>query len=179
MLYSQVVGQRLNLTSASFRAFRFAKRCPGGRGGGPPFGMVFASIPAHPSRPLAQTLRCAPLARVVDGTFPSFVGADAHIGPLLGTTCGASVGRGDLTPPRTPPVHPVGGGLRPAPPERSVFAPISLFPEYLSHRVGADLCVRPRMGPAKNRPRADTAVGPYKTSINFGKTGRGQSPAPA
>ncbi len=54
----------------------------------------------HPSLATApQTLRCAPLARVVDGTFPSFVGADDHIGPLLGTTIVAPVGRGDHTPP--------------------------------------------------------------------------------
>ena len=33
------------------------------------------------------------------------------------------------------------------------------------------------MGPAKKRVRADTSVGPYKTSI-YPPTGRGQSPAP-
>ena len=32
VLHSEGIGQRLNLTSCSFRAFRFAKRCPGGRG---------------------------------------------------------------------------------------------------------------------------------------------------
>ena len=51
VLNKEVIGQNLNLTSYSFRAFRFAKRCPGGRGGGPPFGMVLASIPAHPLAP--------------------------------------------------------------------------------------------------------------------------------
>ena len=65
VLHSEVIGQRSNLTSCSFRAFRFAKRCLGGRGGGPPFGMVLASIPTPPSHPLAQTLRCAPLARAI------------------------------------------------------------------------------------------------------------------
>ena len=35
VLHSEVIGQRLNLTSFSFRAFRFAKRCPGSRGGLP------------------------------------------------------------------------------------------------------------------------------------------------
>ena len=60
VLHSEGIGQRPNLTSCSFRAFRFAKRCLGGCGGGPPFGMVLASIPAHPSRPRARTLHCAP-----------------------------------------------------------------------------------------------------------------------
>ena len=46
--------------------------------------------------PALQTLRSAPLPQVVDGTFSSFVRADAHIGPLLRTTCIAPVGRGDL-----------------------------------------------------------------------------------
>ena len=32
VLHSEGIGQRSNLTSCSFRAFRFAKRCPGGRG---------------------------------------------------------------------------------------------------------------------------------------------------
>ena len=32
VLNSEGIGQRLNLTSSSFRAFRFAKRCPGSRG---------------------------------------------------------------------------------------------------------------------------------------------------
>ena len=51
-----------------------------------------------------------------------------YIGPLLRTAGGA----------------PVGGGLRPAPyGARSVSAPNFVGSEYLSHRVGADLCVRP------------------------------------
>ena len=37
VLHSSVIGQNPNLTSDSFRAFRFAKRCLGGRGGGPSF----------------------------------------------------------------------------------------------------------------------------------------------
>ena len=53
-----------------------------------------------------------------------------YIGPLLGTTCGASVGRGDYTPPSCS-APPVGGGLRPAPLARSVFLPISVGSEYL------------------------------------------------
>ena len=35
VLNKEVIGQNLNLTSYSFRAFRFAKRCPGSRGGLP------------------------------------------------------------------------------------------------------------------------------------------------
>ena len=53
-----------------------------------------------------------------------------YIVPLLGTTCGASVGRGDYTPPSCS-APPVGGGLRPAPLARSVFLPISVGSEYL------------------------------------------------
>ena len=52
------------------------------------------------SRRLSATTRrarrhpaCRPLVP------PQGVGADAYIGPSLGTTCAASVGRGDLTPP--------------------------------------------------------------------------------
>ena len=88
----------------------------------------------------AHTLRCAPLARVVDAASPSPVRADAHIGPLLGTTCDAPVGRGDYTPPSCS-APPVGGGLRPAPLARSVFLPISVGSEYLPiSRRGGPMC---------------------------------------
>ena len=59
VLHSEVIGQRLNLTSVSFRAFRFAKCCRGGCGDCP-FLMVFASIFGRSSRPLPQSLRYAP-----------------------------------------------------------------------------------------------------------------------
>ena len=36
VLHNSLVGQKLNLTSYYPRALRFAKRCPGGRGGSPP-----------------------------------------------------------------------------------------------------------------------------------------------
>ena len=63
-----------------------------------------------------------------------------YIGPLLGTTCGASVGRGDYTPPSCS-APPVGGGLRPAPLARSVFLPISVGSEYLPiSRRGGPMC---------------------------------------
>ena len=59
VLRSEVIGQRPNLTSDSFRAFHFAKRCRGGCGDWP-FLMVFASIFGRSSRPLPQSLRYAP-----------------------------------------------------------------------------------------------------------------------
>ena len=124
--------------------------------------MVLASIPAHPSRPRG-------------------VGADAYIGPLLRTTCGASVERGNYTPPfldappcSAPPCR--GRGLRPAP-WPSLLRQFLLALGYLSDRVGADLCVRPDTLSRGTRSRADTQVGPYKTSI-CPPTGRGRSPAP-
>ena len=83
VLNKEVIGQNLNLTSYSFRAFRFAKRCPGGRGGGPPFGMVLASIPAHPLAP---------------------AGADASLrAGWLGWLIGLSVGADDLGGPNPRP----------------------------------------------------------------------------
>ena len=88
-----------------------------------------------------------------------------YIGPLLHTTCGASVGRGDLTPP--PQVcsnASVGGGLRPAPLGEVRFRVNFRYFGTPSPRVGADLCVRPWAGPAKDRGRADTSVGPYRSS---------------
>ena len=188
VLNKEVIGQNLNLTSYSFRAFRFAKRCPGGRGGGPPFGMVLASIPAHPLAPAGAdaSLRAGWLGWLIGLS----VGVDdltdapnfgtkfgrrkpclRYIGPLPGTTCVAPVGRGDHTPPpgcsarwgrhRSAPI-PVGSQTPPPP------------------RVGADLCVRPP--PLRvTRPRADTQAGPYGSHCNLHQTqnnGRGQSPAP-
>ena len=53
-----------------------------------------------------------------------------YIVPLLGTTCGASVGRGDYTPPSCS-APPVGGGLRPAPlGKASVLRQFPLVPEH-------------------------------------------------
>ena len=46
VLHSEVIGQKSNLTSCSFRAFRFAKRCPGSRGAVP-----FWDGPCADSRP--------------------------------------------------------------------------------------------------------------------------------
>ena len=65
-----------------------------------------------------------------------------YIGPLLRTTCGASVGRGNYTPPflDAPPCSapPVGGGLRPAPwPSLLRLTPIS---------VGSRIPFGPRRG---------------------------------
>ena len=74
-----------------------------------PFGVIPAPIPTPSSRPRRWPGWLMKLPT------PS-VGADAYIGPLLRTTCGASVGR-VTTPRRRPscPGPPVGGGLRPAP----------------------------------------------------------------
>ena len=69
MLHSEVVGQRPNLTSGYLRAFRFAKRCLGSRSG---FLFDGLCVDPHPSlATAAQTLRSAPLARVVAETYPS------------------------------------------------------------------------------------------------------------
>ena len=62
-------------------------------------GMISVPIPTHPSHPLAQILRAAPLAWVVATAFPSPRRGRRPGGPLLGTTCVVSVGRGDHTPP--------------------------------------------------------------------------------
>ena len=47
----------------------------------------------------------------------------------------------------------------------------SVGSERLPHRVGADLCVRPDTPFCGTRPRADTQVGPYKSSIYPQKPG--------
>ena len=78
-----------------------------------------------------------------------------YIGPLLHTTSVAPVGRGDHTPPSVHSRSPRWQG-----PSSRQF---SVGSERLPHRVGADLCVRPRTGPAKNCVRADTQVGPYRS----------------
>ena len=70
MLHSEVIGQRPNLTSCSFRAFRFAKRCPGGRGGAVPllgwFLRRFPPIPRPRGRGRSAARR---LAWVVNWAF--------------------------------------------------------------------------------------------------------------
>ena len=96
MLHSEVIGQKPNLTSCSFRAFRFAKRCPGSRGSLSLFdGSSADSRPFLAAAGAGASLRAGWLGWLIGLS----VGADAHIGPLLGTTCVASVERGDLTPP--------------------------------------------------------------------------------
>ena len=104
-----------------------------------------------------------------------------YIGPLLGTTSVAPVGRGDHTPPQAPPLPPVGGGLRPAPlGKASVLRQFPLVRNTSPPRVGADLCVRPLADSARNRVRADTSVGPYGFSCNLhppGTTGGDGAPS--
>ena len=112
VLNKEVIGQRLNLTSDYPRAFRFAKRCPGSRGAVPPFlGWSLRRFPPIPRGCGRGRFAARRLAWVVDWVFrrgrrprrpefPSIVKrTDSHIGPLLGTTCVAPVGRGDHTPP--------------------------------------------------------------------------------
>ena len=85
-----------------------------------------------------------------------------YIGPLLRTTCVAPVGRGDHTPPRTPPLPPR-RGRAPSRPAGKGIVPhqFPLVPKRSPPRIGADLCVRPP--PLRvTRPRADTQVGPYR-----------------
>ena len=103
-----------------------------------------------------------------------------YIGPLLRTTCVAPVGRGDLAPPSW--TH------RPAPLPRRGRAPsrpagkapfhtkFPLVSGRLPHRVGADPCVRPETPPHGTRPRADTQVGPYRSSIYPPKPGGDGAP---
>ena len=111
---------------------------------------------------------------------PQGVGADTYIGPSLGTTCVAPVGRGDLTPPRTPPL--LCRGRAPSRPAENgaISRQFPLVPKRSPPRVGADLCVRPP--PLRvTHTRADTQVGPYRFNCSLHqplKTGRGQSPAP-
>ena len=96
-----------------------------------------------------------------------------YIGPLLGITCVAPVGRGDHTPPSVHSRSPRWQG-----PSSRQF---SVGSERLPHRVGADLCVRPDTPPPRTRPRADTQVGPYRSYCGLHRpqdSGRGQSPAP-
>ena len=100
-----------------------------------------------------------------------------YIGPLLGTTCGASVGRGDYTPPSCS-APPVGGGLRPAPLARSVFLPISVGSEYLPISCrGGPMCP-PGHAFLRDPPTGRHAGRPLQILHLPPKTGRGQSPAP-
>ena len=111
MLNSEVIGQRLNLTSGSFRAQSAAREVAAvpasfrrGRCLHRPVG------PPRNDKGLGLSLRGAkrrgnphprPKGSLVQREL-SPVGADAHIGPLLGTTSAAPVGRGDHTPPCWP-----------------------------------------------------------------------------
>ena len=83
VLHSEVVGQKPNLTSYYLRAFRFAKRCLGGRRGGPPFGDG-SCVDSRPSLAAA--------------------GADASLrAGWLGWLIGLSVGADDLGGPNPRP----------------------------------------------------------------------------
>ena len=59
VLHSEGIGQRLNLTSCSFRAFRFAKRCPGSRGAVPLLGWPLRRFSRAPRDRAANAPLCA------------------------------------------------------------------------------------------------------------------------
>ena len=84
---------------------------------------------------------------------PRGVGADAYgrRGPHLRRT--PPLGHSRSPRRGRAPSRPAGKGV--------VSRRFPLVPERLPHRVGADLCIRPRTGPVKDRGRADTWVGPY------------------
>ena len=69
MLHNSVIGQNLNLTSCSFRAFRFAKRCPGGRGAVPLLGWSLRRFPPIPRGRWRGRFAARRLAWVVDRAF--------------------------------------------------------------------------------------------------------------
>ena len=90
------------------------------------------------------------------------VGADAHIGLVLRTTC----------------VAPVGGGLRPAPLARSAFAPIfRWFGTPPPPRRGGPMC--PPVNGCREEPCPGRHTGrPLQKVHRPQNNGRGQSPAP-
>ena len=69
MLHSDVIGQRPNLTSDYPRAFRFAKRCPGSRGGCPLLGWSLRRFPPTPRGRWRGRFAARRLAWVVDWAF--------------------------------------------------------------------------------------------------------------
>ena len=139
--------------------------------------MISAAIPAHSSHPHRKRSAVRRWPGWLMGLPLLPVGADAYIGPLLRITCGASVGRGD----HTPPPRPVGGGLRPAPPGKApLHANSRCFLNASPHCVGADSCVRPRTPPRRTlsgQTHRSASAGPIG-NIHRTKNGRGQSPAP-
>ena len=134
------------------------------------------------SRRLSATTRRARRPGVPSLVPPRGVGADAHIGPLLRTTCVAPVGRGDLTPPswthRPAPVPRRGRApSRPAG-ERLRFTLISVGSQTpLVPRRGGPMC--PPADASREEPCPGRHIGrPLQNLHQPRKTGRGQSPAP-
>ena len=122
-----------------------------------PFGMISALFPSHPSHPRRKRSAVRRYPGYLRELTLFSVGADAYIGPLLGTTSVAPVGRGDLTPPLVHSCSPCRGRALSHPAGMVRFCANSRwFRNTSPPRVGADLCVRPRMGPATERVRADT-----------------------
>ena len=69
VLHSEGIGQRSNLTSCAFRAFRFAKRCPGGRGAVPLLGWSLRRFPPIPHGRGRGRFAARRLVWVVDWAF--------------------------------------------------------------------------------------------------------------
>ena len=69
VLHSLLIGQRPDLTSCYLRAFRFAKRCRGGRGGGPLWGWFLRRFPPIPRPRGRGRFAARRLAWVVDRAF--------------------------------------------------------------------------------------------------------------
>ena len=100
MLHSEVIGQKPNLTSCSFRAFRFAKRCPGSRGSLSLFdGSSADSRPFLAAAGAGASLRAGWLGWLIGLSVgaddlggpnprPSSIvkRTDSHVAPLLGMT---------------------------------------------------------------------------------------------
>ena len=105
-----------------------------------------------------------------------------YIDPLLGTTSGASVGRGDHTPPPPACSTPCrGAGSVPPRRERHRFAPISVGSEHLpTPRRGGPMC--PPVSRFREKPCPGRHIGrPLRILLQSPPSrdnGRGQSPAP-
>ena len=69
VLHSLLIGQRPDLTSCYLRAFRFAKRCRGGRGGGPLWGWFLRRFPPIPRGRGRGRFAARRLAWVADWAF--------------------------------------------------------------------------------------------------------------
>ena len=132
------------------------------------------------SRRLSATTRRARRPGVPSLVPPRGVGADAYIGPLLRTTCGASVGRGNYTPPflDAPPCSAPRRGRAPSRPVTLPFTPISVGSRMpFGPRRGGPMC--PPVDGSCEEPCPGRHIGrPLQNLYLPPQTGRGRSPAP-